>query len=171
MKRIILILLVSLGLQAQAQITTCDSITYWTDQGQGLFVGLDTTSITYNPDSIEVLWQVCNANMCYSGVGMNPFFGQITTADTIKVCYDAYLYTTNTMEICTRCDSLVFNMNTYQWEILQRVAQPTAIKEVQFNTHNIGKAYDLLGRELNSIPKGKMYIRNNRLYINNFLTY
>ena len=46
MKKILLAVLVSLGLQTQAQQSNpayfcCDSITYWTDQGQGLFVGLD----------------------------------------------------------------------------------------------------------------------------------
>ena len=69
------------------------------------------------------------------------------------------------MYVCTNCDSLVYNLNTYQWELLPRVTIPTAIKEVQFNTHNTGKIYDLLGKELSSIPTGKMYIRDNRLYI------
>ena len=31
---------------------------------------------------------------------------------------------------------------------------------------NNNKIYDLLGRELLGIPKGSMYIRNNKLYIN-----
>ena len=47
--RILIMLL--LATQIQAQVNPCDSIIYWTDQGQGLSVGLDTTSLT-PPDSI-----------------------------------------------------------------------------------------------------------------------
>ena len=40
MKKLLLVVLVSLGLQTQAQQSTpyfcCDSISYWTDQSQGL---------------------------------------------------------------------------------------------------------------------------------------
>ena len=56
MKRILLAVLVLIGLQTQAQQATpyfcCDSITYWTDQSQGFNIGLDTTNIIHNPDSI-----------------------------------------------------------------------------------------------------------------------
>ena len=62
MKKILLALLVSLGLQTQAQQAVpyfcCDSITYWTDQGQGLFIGLDTTNMIHNPDSMTIYWGV-----------------------------------------------------------------------------------------------------------------
>ena len=119
MKKVLLVLLVSLGLQTQAQQPApyfcCDSITYWTDQGQGLSVGLDTSGIIHDADSIEVIWAVCNTSICYSGSGMYEFFPQITTSDTIKVCYDAWIYEANSMEVCSRCDSLVFDQNIYSW--------------------------------------------------------
>ncbi len=59
MKKVLLALLVSLGLQTQAQQSQpayfcCDSINYWTDQGQAFYIGLDTSNIVHNPDSIEV---------------------------------------------------------------------------------------------------------------------
>jgi len=41
----------------------------------------------------------------------------------------------------------------------------TSINELTFNRVNDGKIYDLLGRELNEIPVGKLYIRNRQLYI------
>ena len=153
--RILIMLL--LATQIQAQVNVCDSITYWTDQGQGLFVGLDTTNITSNQDSINVLWQVCNANMCYSGTGMNPFFGQITIVDTIKVCYDAYIYTTNTLEVCTHCDSLIYN--GFSW-VLFSMSNPVNIFEIQNKIIN-NKMYDLYGREILK-PKG-LYIQNNQI--------
>ena len=76
MKKLLLVALVLIGLQTQAQQPApyfcCDSISYWTDQGQGLFVGLDTSGIVHNPDSMTVSWQVCNSDMCYIGDGMIP---------------------------------------------------------------------------------------------------
>ena len=70
----------------------CDSITYWTDAGsQGFIIGLDTTSMVHNPDSMEVWWAICTNGMCYSSQGMFSYFGQIMQTDTIKACYDAYI--------------------------------------------------------------------------------
>ena len=64
MKRFLVALLVSLGLQTQAQQAVpyfcCDSITYWTDQSQGFNIGLDTSNMIHNPDSMQVLWSICN---------------------------------------------------------------------------------------------------------------
>ena len=45
------------------------------------------------------------------------------------------------------------------------MGNPTTIKVVKFFAVNNDKIYDLLGRELDRIPVGKMYIRNNKLYI------
>jgi hypothetical protein len=162
MKKLLIILLVLLGLQIQAQVNSCDSITYWTDQGQGLFVGLDTTSLTQT-DSIEVIWQVCNSNTCYSGFGVDAFFGQIIILDTIKVCYDIYLYTTNMVEVCMYCDSLVFDQSIYSW-VLFNMGNTTFVNDLTTSKTNNSKIYDLLGRELKHIPTGSIYIKNGRLY-------
>jgi len=168
MKKLLLAVLVLIGLQTQAQQATpyfcCDSITYWTDQSQGFFIGLDTTNIVHNPDSIEVWWAVCTNGLCYSGQGMTDSFFQVMTTDTLKVCYDVYLYTSNVVEVCTQCDSLIFDQNTYSW-IMFSMGNTTSINELTFNRINDGKIYDLLGKELNEIPVGTMYIRNQKLYI------
>jgi len=168
MKKLLLAVLILIGLQTQAQQATpyfcCDSITYWTDQSQGFFIGLDTTNIVHNPDSIEVWWAVCTNGLCYSGQGMTDSFFQVMTTDTLKVCYDVYLYTSNVVEVCTQCDSLIFNQNTYSW-IMFSMGNTTSINELTFNRINDGKIYDLLGKELNEIPVGTMYIRNQKLYI------
>ena len=164
MKRLIFILLVALGLQTQAQVMYCDSISYTTASTINYPLILSGSS-SMVPGTVSWDWQVCNTSMCYSDAGGNAYFGQVSTADTLKVCYDATIDINGFTYVCTGCDSLIYNPNSYQWELLPRITQPTAIKEVQFNTHNAGKIYDLLGRELSSIPKGKMYIRDNRLYI------
>ena len=168
-KKILLVLIVLLGLQTQAQQSNpayfcCDSITYWTDQGQGLIVGLDTTNMIHNPDSIEIYWSICNSSTCYSGDSIYDYFPQIMTTDTIKVCYDVYLYESNMVEVCTRCDSLIFDQGTYSW-VLFSMGNPVGIEELTINKISDNKIYDLMGRELKEIPKGVMYIRNKKLLI------
>ena len=173
MKKLLLALLVLIGLQTQAQFT-CDSITYWTDQGQGLFIGLDTTNIAqFNLDSIEVWWGVCTYpnGTCYTGQGITDYFPQITTTDTIKVTYDVYLYDGTVINgvpvlmMCSIEDWLVFNQNSFSWVLLNTL--PTSINELTFNRVNDNKIYDMLGKELSEIPTGQMYIQNGKLYIRN----
>ena len=169
MKKILLVLLVSLGLQTQAQQAVpyfcCDSITYWTDQGQGLFVGLDTSNIVHNPDSIQVYWGVCTHpnGMCYTGDGMSDHFPQITTSDTIKINYDVYIYENGSVEVCSIEDWLVYDQGVYNWVLINML--PTSINELQFIWEDDGIIYDLTGRKLKEIPVGKLYIRNRQLYI------
>ena len=169
MKKILLVLLVSLGLQTQAQQAVpyfcCDSITYWTDQGQGLFIGLDTTNIVHNPDSIQVYWGVCTHpnGMCYTGDGMSDHFPQITTSDTIKINYDVYIYENGSVEVCSIEDWLVYDQGVYNWVLINML--PTSINELQFIWEDDGIIYDLTGRKLKEIPVGKLYIRNRQLYI------
>ena len=163
MKKLLVVLLVSLGLQTQAQQSTlyfcCDSITYWTDQSQGLAVGLDTSGIIHDADSMLVLWQVCNSNMCYSGQGMYAYFGQIVTTDTIKVCYDVMIWEAGIMEVCTRCDSLVFDQNTYTW-VLFNMSNTVGVNEIKNKKIN-NKMYDLYGREI--LKPKVIYIQNNKV--------
>ena len=143
----------------------CDSITYWTDQSQGLTVGLDTTNMIHNPDSMTVYWGVCTGyagtGICYAGNGISDYFPQVTTSDTIKVGYDVYIYENGVAESCSIEEWLIFDGTN--WVLLNM--NPTSINEITFNKVNDGKIYDLMGRELKEIPVGKMYIRNQKLYI------
>ena len=169
MKKLLLVVLVLIGLQTQAQQLTpayfcCDSITYWTDQSQGFNIGLDTTSMIHNPDSIEVWWAVCTNGLCYSGNGMYDYFPQVTTSDTLKVGYDVYLYENGVVEVCSMEEWLVFDQNSFSWVLLNMI--PTSINELTFNKINNNKIYDLMGRELSYIPRGTMYIQNRKLKIN-----
>ena len=152
-----------LGLQTQAEnVNPCDSLTYWTDQGQGLLVGINTSSIIYIPDSMDIYWQVCDESTCYGGSGVTSFFGQITTSDTIKVCYDVMLYTSNTLQVCAHCDSLIYD--GFSW-IPFTTNGITSVVDIRRDYINNNKIYDLLGRELKHVPTDIMYIRNNKLYI------
>ena len=94
---------------------------------------------------------------------MSDYFPQITTTDTIKACYDAYLYTANVIEVCTHCDSLIYDQAAYNWVLLNML--PTNIEELVIEKFNDNKIYDLMGKELREVPVGVIYIRNNKLYI------
>ena len=163
MKKIIIILSILLGLQIQAQISPCDSLSYQTSSTINYpfgVTGLGTVSI---PGTVSWVWTVCNSTMCYSATGTNASFWQISLTDTLKVCYDVYIDINGTTYTCSRCDTLVYDPNSYQWT--PKISNPTSITDVPLNTINDSKIYDLLGKELKSIPVGKLYIRDGRLCI------
>jgi hypothetical protein len=143
----------------------CDSITYWTDQSQGFNIGLDTSNIVHNPDSMTVYWGVCTGfagtGVCYAGQGMYDYFPQVTTLDTIKVGYDVYIYENGVAEVCSMEEWLVFDGTN--WVPFNNT--PTSINEIIFNRINDGKIYNLLGKEVSKVKVGQMYIRNNKKYI------
>ena len=152
--------------QQAAPYFCCDSITYNIDPSQGFNISLDTTGIVHNPDSIEVWWAVCANGMCYSGQGMYDYFPQIMTTDTVHVCYDVYLYESNTMEVCTRCDYVIFDgSNWILFNMITTSLPGFVIEEDGVRWWN-DIIYDLQGRELKEIPVGKMYIRGGKLFMN-----
>ena len=165
MKKLLLILLTALGLQTQAQVIYCDSISYTTTSTINYpFIVSGNTSLSPNMvDSITWNWSVCNSTLCYSGSGQNASFGQVSLTDTLKVCYDVYIYVMGATYVCTGCDSLVYNPNSYQWEPM--VAQPLGVVELESNIINDNKMYDLLGREIFEVPIGAVYIKNRKKYI------
>jgi len=117
-------------------------------------------------DSIDWYFTACNAITCYLPQGNNLYsFPFINYTDTVKLCYDAYIYSPFTNNFtCTECDSLVFDLTDSTW-VLFSMGNTTSINEITLNKINNNKIYDLLGRELNEIPVGTMYIRNNKLHI------
>ena len=162
MKKIILILSILLGLQAQAQVNYCDSISYMTSSTINYPFGVTGLGTATIPGTVTWTWTVCNSNMCYSATGTNASFWQVSLTDTLKVCYDVYIDINGVTYTCSRCDTLVYDPNSYQW--IPKMSNPTSINELQ-NIVSDGKIYDLLGRELTSIPIGKLYIRDGRLCI------
>ena len=163
MKKILLTLTLALGLlTVNAQVNYCDSISYDITPQQTLTVVGDAWSLSNVVDSIDWIWQACNANTCYSATGTMATFPNILTTDTVKVCYDAYIYVDSSMYVCTECDSLVFDGNFW---VLMSMTNPTGIKELQHTLEDDGKIYDMLGRELLEVPVGVMYIRNKKKFI------
>ena len=147
--------------QCNAQISYCDQLSYSTYQSQGLIVTGNASPLFNMVDSIEWNWQACNSTLCYPGYGQIVTFPNILTTDTVKLCYDVYLYIMGTPYVCSNCDSLVFSGGS--WVLL--TSTTTSINEFTPETINNNKIYDLLGRELTEIPVGTIYIRNKKLYI------
>ena len=158
--------------QCNAQeINDCDQLSYttWPQQSapswpfaiQGNATSLYSTGLV---DSIMWNWQVCNSTMCYSDLGPEVTFPFILTTDTIKLCYDAYVYFADaTLNYnCHHCDSLIYDSNEYSW-VFFNSNTPTSINEFTPETINNNKIYDLLGRELKKVPVGTIYIRNQKL--------
>ena len=75
------------------------------------------------------------------------------------------LWESGVLEVCTDCDSLIFDQNTFSWVLFNSQGNPLSINELTLEIINRNKIYDLLVRELTEIPVGTMYIRNNKLYI------
>ena len=161
MKKLLLALLVLLGLQTKAQINYCDSISYTTSTT--LNYPLIVSGTANIPGTISWSWQVCNSSLCYSSSGVNASFGQVSLTATLKVCYDVTMNINGVTRVCSHCDSLVYNPNSYQWEKMS--VQPVGIAELKLNTINDDRMYDLLGRELFEVPKGTIYIKNRKKFI------
>jgi len=154
--RILFMLL--LATQIQAQQSWCDSLTTQHYPVAGISITL--TSIPSGVDSVEVLWTACNTSTCYSANGVTGYFPLISLSDTVKLCYDAWLYENNTIETCSQCDSLVFDQGLSSWIMFSSQGNPLSINEITNKLIN-NKMYDLYGREIFK-AKG-VYIQNRKV--------
>ena len=154
----------------QPQISYCDSLSYsivvdssnWnTLTVTGNMNGLSLNMI----DSMDWNFSACNALTCYLPQGNNPYsFPLISPQDTVKLCYDAFIYFDSMTYICTECDSLVYDFMTDAW-VLMSMGNPTGIEELMKNEGANNVTYDLIGRKVINPTKGVMYIRNHKKFI------
>ena len=144
----LLLILIIFTLQTKSQ-TLCDSLSFSVSTSSALtVVGINSSS-----DSTNFMWGVCDNSMCYSASGDTAYFFLVNPLDTVKVCYDI-----SPQWSCTECNYVIFN--GFTWQLLNTTTHVNEIKpHVQDN-----KIYDLLGRELKSIPKRGMYIKNSLKY-------
>ena len=166
MKKLLLALLVTFGLQTQAQIFPCDSVGYTILSGSGGNTTLQLTgTLTSGFPGFVVSWDwaVCDDALCFGDTGQTTVWNQFTVTDTLKVCLTTYLDVNGATYVCTQCDTLVYD--GFGGWMMMNMGNPTAIQELTFETINNNKMYDLLGRELTEVPVGVMYIRNKKLYI------
>ena len=166
MKKAILILLVLLGLQTQAQILSpCDSTMSYTTGSQyqleiAFGVGGNTPStwsaplyaVTYDPNGNMLAEDSCFANAC-----THIIFNSVPY-DTLTTCV-SYI----TSDSIGVIDTLMCCLNQY-WngQYWARMMLTTNVQEVNTIKLINNKMYDLFGREILK-PKG-LYIQNNKLY-------
>ena len=164
MKKLLIALLVSLGLQTQAQLTVCDSLSYSIYPNTILTVTPSSGGLSGQVGAIDWNFTACNDVACYIAQGNNPFtFPLINMSDTVKLCYDAYVYALDSsVTVCSYCDSLVYNFNLFTWVVLS--SNVVSVNEVLLRPVD-SKSYDIMGRELYYIPNGMMYIRNQKLHM------
>tara|TARA_R100001244_G_C5125236_1_gene124421 strand:+ start:122 stop:631 length:510 start_codon:yes stop_codon:yes gene_type:complete len=167
MKKLLLVLLVTLGLQTQAQFlpNVCDSVGYTILSGSGgnTTLQLNGTLTSGFTDTILMWeWQVCDDTSCFADTNQIATFNQFTTTDTLKVCLATIIMTNNIIYTCTQCDSLIYGPAGW---MMMNMGNPLAITELEINPILDNKMYDMLGRELFYIPTGTMYIQNRKLYI------
>jgi hypothetical protein len=168
MKKIILILAVILmGCAAPkdccAQLTVCDSLSYSIYPNTILTVTPSSGGIS-NVGAIDWNFTACNDVTCYIPQGNNPFtFPLINMSDTVKLCYDAYIYLLDsTLVYCTYCDSLVYNFNLFTWVVLS--SNVVSINEVPLRITN-NNIYDINGKVVTDLKNNTIYIRKNKKFI------
>ena len=162
-------IMLTIALPARAQVSPCDSISYTITssantnilQLNGVITGV--CPVNFPCVVTDWSWTVCDDALCFSGNGDTAYFQQFNSYDTLKVCLIATIdYMGATYACLEQCDTLVFGPNGW---MKMSMSNPTSITELTFEKINNNKIYDLLGRELNEIPLGTMYIRNNKLHI------
>ena len=147
MKKLLLIILIFFGFEARA---LCDSLSYNIINSSTLTV----VGVNSSLDSLSFRWGVCDKTACYSASGDTAYFPLVNPFDTVKVCYDISPQWT-----CSDCKYVVFIQGS--WQV---VGNTTHVNEIQtLPTSN--KMYDLYGREIFEIPLNKIYIKNNKKYV------
>ena len=159
-------------LSIMQQPNYCDSLSYNINANFQNQIPFEVQGNINNfSDAVNWNWAVCGGGLCYSGYSIDDntaSFPQISYYDTVQVCYTASVVNNNMIDtICESCDYYIFDFTTTDSWVLFNMNNPTSINELTFNEINDNKIYDMLGRELNEIPVGIMYIRNKRLYITN----
>jgi len=143
-----MMLMVSLGLQLQAQTNLCDSLTASGTQSQftieingvntfiDYWVTTSSDSVVFQEDSMSIYQMIYNSGY-----------------DTLTTCI------THANNTC--CVTWIWDANMW----LKMSMQPTSIEEYTTTEIVDNKMYDLYGRELLTAPIGQMYIQNRKKYI------
>lgn len=172
MKKVLMMLMVSLGLQLQAQnqLVACDSLGWAQYPATGLSITLDTTGATMSPvDSVAVIWSVCDNQICYPGTGMTDYFPFVNMQDTLSVCISTEFYYVpqfnQIIEYCYTCDSIFHNGNDWVSINDSNTVGTTLIEELTIDKLNDNKKYNVMGQEIYLERVGQMYIQNRKKYI------
>ena len=149
MKKILLILFVFLGLQAQSQVVYCDSVSI-------SITGSTPTTITYttlaNPYinsflySFDINWNVNNFNtgvFITSDTVNNPTF-TLNNLDTVLVCATATITGQGMTFTCIMCDTILYNGGWILMSMGQSSPNECDSVIVSFNQINTTTTPDLI---------------------------
>lgn len=166
-RSVLLSLLLLFGLNLNAQVNWCDSISYSVlpNTNSVFSVMIETTdSLDNYCDTVDVSWGVCNATLCFSGFGAWASFPIIQLTDTVKVCYNAYIMNIPQPTIpCTDiCDTLVFNGT--EWVDFP-IRNTVSIEEIYMPNKTKDIIYDMRGRVVTKIKNNLVYISNKKKFI------
>ena len=168
MKKLLLVLLVLLGLQTQAQTSLCDSIEISITTNTNYYVELETNlTVTNFPQISYVQSYFWGKNGCLMGTDSSVSINFNTDTSILYAISLVTVYCdTNLCYTCTTNDTLVWNNGSWNWmSMMNMLPLSTSIQEFQINTFNNNKIYDLMGREVTDVPIGTVYIRNNQKFI------
>ena len=158
MKKILLILFVFLGLQAQSQVIYCDSVSI-------SISGSTPTTVTYttlaNPYmntflySFDINWNVTNFNtgaFITSDSVYNPTFN-LNNLDTVLVCATAIITGQGMTSTCIMCDTILYNAG---W-MLMSIGQAMWFEDIQTTDRKLFKIVSILGKETNPKPNTPLF--------------
>jgi len=184
MKKVLLVLLIALGIQTQAQVNHCDSLNLGISISTNPLIDptLDTAYFTpiidtTNLNVISYVWSfyelggTCPVMLFEKTPSYALLQNQtpIMPYDIIYVCLEVCLDTLFPSIYCVFCDTFIYNnmgLPFPNWVSINNTV--TLISEIKPNIINDNKIYDILGREFsnyNSIPIGAIYIKNRKKYI------
>jgi len=170
MKRILLVLLVCVGLQVQAQITYSVE-GKWIPEGfsNTLYILEDGVKYTYycigsNCDSLYNTFEAGDENAL---PGTNPYW---FANDTLTIDYNFGNIAAQYVEF--ECDGNILNFvesqSSNRWIRLNTNLDDciaAGITELSSKESDDDRIFDLMGRELVEVPLGTMYIKNRKLYV------
>jgi hypothetical protein len=139
MKKLLLVLLVLLGLQTQAQINYCDSVEISITNTPNNALSLETNVSNFNwaniPTIVEYDWTIVNPNMQWNWVAWdstsNPNFYITPNSpyfdDTLVICLTIMVYDSISFNPLVNCynnciDTLIWNNG--QWSLLSMMYTP-----------------------------------------------
>ena len=165
MQNWMMLLLVCLGWQMQAQETLCD-FTYTVGTQEEFEVAIPTTGnslpLMVPLYAVTYVGAYMMEDSCFSGPCTHVVYNSILV-DTVTTCID-YVLTdslTGEMDTLNCCFDQVWDGTTQSW---LRISSPVGIEELQAEGLGDDKIYDLMGRELPEAPIGQIYIQNRKRY-------
>ncbi len=183
MKKILWMLMVSLGLQLQAQsqqMTLCDYVYTTGSQvqfevavpisGNGTYSMFPLYVVTYGGSSMP--WNVGSQPMlaedsCFQGPTQHMVFNYNASTgnpyDTLMTCvFYEHIDSIGNIDTLMCCDDWIWDGSAFWFKL---GSNTVGIEELEIDMLNDNTMYDLLGRELTEAPIDQMYIQNRKKYI------